>query len=120
VYCIDPWNDEGYRSWTTSMAVLPNAIPIRAASPDAGAQVPDPVDMVFIDGAHDYDSVIADVVYWERRCRVLLCGHDYVPYSALRPGEERGFPDVPKAVDEIFGEHVRVADDTAIWYVEMG
>lgn len=118
VYCIDPWNDEGYRSWTSSMAVLPNAVPIRAASPQAGDQVPDPVDMVFIDGAHDYDSVVADIMYWRQRCQVLLCGHDYVPFSALRPGEVQGFPDVPKAVDELLPEAL-LADDTAIWYVDM-
>lgn len=118
VYCIDPWNDEGWKSWSSSMADVPNAHPIRGPSPDAGVAVPDPVDMVFIDGAHDYASVVADITYWLPRTQVLLCGHDYVPFSALN-GNEPGFPDVPRAVDELLGERVRVADDTAIWYVEL-
>jgi hypothetical protein len=117
VYCLDPWSDDGYRSWMGSVGdVLPNVVGIRRPSPEAGASVPDPVDMVFIDGAHDYDSVVADITYWLPRARVLLCGHDYVPFSGLNPGEAQGFPDVKVAVDELLGEDkITIADDTAIW-----
>jgi predicted O-methyltransferase YrrM len=118
VYCIDPWNDAGWKSWSASLAPLTNVHGIREPSPQAGVHVPDPVDMVFIDGAHDYDSVVADITYWRSRCQVLLCGHDYVPFSALR-GNEPGFPDVKVAVDELLGDSVRVADGCAIWYIEM-
>lgn len=120
VYCMDPWSDDGWASWSGSMAHFDNVVPIRAPSPDAGVMVPDPVDMVFIDGAHDYDSVMADVLYWRDRTQVLLCGHDYVSRSSLPDGVEPGFPDVATVVDEIFGSDVQVAPDTAIWYVRLG
>lgn len=115
VYCIDPWSDDGWSSWSGSMRGFSNVVPIRMPSPQAGERVPDPVDMVFIDGAHDYESVKADIEYWKPRTRVLLCGHDYVPYSALGEGEEAGFPDVPRCVDELLGDEISVAPDTAIW-----
>lgn len=112
VYCIDPWNDPGYESWMGSVgSVFPNVTGIREASPGAASLVPD-VDMVFIDGAHDYDSVIADIRAWLPKTRVLICGHDYIPE------EGAGFPDVAVAVNEVFGvENVVLAPDTAIWTV---
>lgn len=114
VYCIDPWSEDGWRSWKASVGdVFDNVVPIRAPSPEAGLQVPAPVDMVFIDGAHDYASVVADIVYWRDRCRVLLCGHDYI---SAEPGVNPGFPDVATAVDELVGaDRITVAPDTAIW-----
>lgn len=95
------------------MAAFSNVTPIREPSPAAGIHVPDPVDMVFIDGAHDYDSVVADIAYWLPRTQVLLCGHDYI---SPEPGVNPGFPDVATAVDELIGaERITVAPDTAIW-----
>lgn len=115
VYCIDPWSDDGWASWKGSVGDrFDNVVGIRDFSPAAGPQVPDPVDMVFIDGAHDYASVAADIVYWRTRVQVLLCGHDYIPASGLPPGVNPGFPDVAVAVDELLGPVV-AAEDTAIW-----
>lgn len=117
VYCIDPWSDDGWRSWSGSVGDrLSNAVGIREPSPAAGMHVPDPVDMVFIDGAHDYESVVADITYWKPRARVLLCGHDYHTHEAVPDPADLGFPDVRRAVDELIGvEHITVADGTAIW-----
>lgn len=116
VYCIDPWSDAGWRSWKRSVGdVFDNVIPIRQASPGAAKMILGDVDMVFIDGAHDYDSVVADILGWKDKTTKLLCGHDYVPYSALG-GNEPGFPDVSRAVNELLGEeNITVADETAIW-----
>lgn len=117
VYCIDPWNDEGFKSWTASIGdKFPNVTGIRAPSPEAGTQVPDPVDMVFIDGAHDRASVTADITYWLPRTKKLLCGHDYVRAQDCPPGHPPGFPDVALVVDELLGaDNITVAPDTAIW-----
>ena len=62
-------------------------------------------DMVFIDGAHDYESVLADIIHWSRLLQVggLICGHDY----------GTNWPGVDRAVNQIF-EHVERGPDS-IW-----
>lgn len=117
VYCIDPWNDVNltcFPSFMGSCGHFPNLVAVKGYSPGViyTENLPD-VDMVFIDGAHDYESVAADITHWAPKTKRLICGHDYIPE------EGAGFPDVAVAVDEIFGDAVRVAPDTAIWYVEL-
>jgi predicted O-methyltransferase YrrM len=60
------------------------------------------VDMVFIDGSHDYANVIADINGWLPKTRLLICGHD------------SGQDGVPQAITEVFGSP-KVVD--RIWYV---
>lgn len=64
-------------------------------------------DMIFIDGAHDYESVVRDITYWKTMVKPggLLCGHDL------------DWPAVRKAVVDIFGdEGVVSVPHTNIWY----
>jgi hypothetical protein len=115
VYAIDPWDDEGEHGWRSFMGScghFPNLRAIRGFSPAVieTHNLPD-VDMVFIDGDHKEASVRADIEGWLPKTRKLICGHDYVHGG--------GFPDVAVVVDEIFGDRVRVDDNTAIWYVEL-
>lgn len=51
------------------------------------------IDMIFIDGDHNYRSVLNDITAWERAVKPggLICGHDYNVH-----------PDVKLAVDECF------------------
>ncbi len=35
------------------------------------------IDMVFIDGAHDKESVLRDLNAWYPKCKKILCGHDF-------------------------------------------
>lgn len=70
--------------------------------------------MVFIDGAHDYDSVVEDIIFGLKVIRPggILCGHDY---------HSRGI-DVKKAVHDIIisSEALTVkglVSGTSIWYV---
>lgn len=119
VYCIDPWDDGAdmsYASFLSACGRFPNLRAVRGLSPPAAADVPD-VDMVFIDGAHDYDSVIADIRAWLPKTRRLICGHDY---------NHPGYPGVKTAVDEVFGNRVHPAigsgwsDGTrSIWAVDL-
>ncbi len=63
-------------------------------------------DMVFIDAAHDYESVKADIQAWKAlvKPRGLLCGHDW------------GHPPIVLAVRELLGSP---PSSSTIWYVRM-
>jgi hypothetical protein len=109
VYCVDPWTDEVFADWQSGVgSQFDNVVPVRHYSPEAGELIPDPVDMVFVDGAHDYDSVAEDIMYWQTRARVLLCGHDYTTVAGA------AFPGVRQAVEELVPSFT-VIPDTWIW-----
>lgn len=119
LYCVDPWNDPGWASWSASMAEFDHVVPIRKPSPEAWMALPPFVDMTFIDGDHHYASVKADIEGALPRTRKLICGHDY--YDA--PDAPDGGWQVKRAVDEVFGDRVQVASleghETSIWFVEL-
>jgi len=53
---------------------------IKASSVEASLQVPDgSLDFVYIDAAHDFDSVMVDLVLWSPKVRKggIIAGHDY-------------------------------------------
>lgn len=70
----------------------------------------DDFDFVFIDGAHDYDSVMEDIKAWLPKVKKggWLCGHDYGVFDGVK-----------KAVDEMFGKLVEVDSDFT-WFVRVG
>ena len=120
VFCIDPWNAAGYKSFLGNCGNFTNMVAIRDSSPGVVDQVPT-VDMVFIDGAHDYDSVIADIDGWLPKTTKLICGHDYYDTDASVGWE------VKRAVDERFGDRVVPAiegddawEQSSIWTVRIG
>lgn len=114
VYCIDPWHDRGDHAYTGFMQAcghFPNLRAIRGWSPAAASEVPGDVDMAWIDGDHEYDSVMADIQCWLPRTRKLICGHDYSDIG--------GYPGVKQAVDEVFADRVTLAPLTSIWTVRL-
>lgn len=88
-----------YESFLRNMQGLSNVMPMRMSSLEASLRLEgaDGFDMVFIDAAHDYQSVKQDIEAWSVLCRpgALLCGHDY------------NWPEVRKAVDECLPEVAR-------------
>jgi len=59
-----------------------NAKLIRAMSADAVVRFPDnSLDFVFIDGNHDFDYVMQDLILWSKKVRPggIVSGHDYYP-----------------------------------------
>jgi len=75
------------------MPVREFVCPIRRPSVEAAQGYPDgSLDMVFIDAAHDYESVKADIAAWYPKVRLsgVLAGHDY----------ETNWPGVMQAVNE--------------------
>lgn len=62
-------------------------------------------DMLFVDGSHDYTSVIEDLKGWGPRARKLIAGHDY------------GQGGVGEAVKEYFGDTRIEHGPGTIWSV---
>lgn len=121
VYCIDPFEDPGDHAFSAFMAScghFPNVRPIRGYSPAAASQVPGIVDMVWLDGAHDYDSVRADIDVWLPKTNKLLCGHDWSNPADWPDGEEAGYRGVWEAVRETFpDDRIVNPEGTSIWAV---
>lgn len=70
----------------------------------AASQVPDNLDLVFIDAWHDRISVTRDIVLWLPKLREggILCGHDY---------DNPKWPEVKPTVDMLLGEgNIMLAD----------
>lgn len=117
VYCVDPFNDDDgntcLEAHGENCGHFPNLVTVVGKSPAIAAdeRFQGGVDMVFLDGDHSYDQVIADIAAWYPLTRRLLCGHDY--------DFEAGFPGVKQAVNEVFGDRVSVPAETGIWCVEI-
>lgn len=58
---------------------------------------PTSVDLVFVDGAHDYDGVQDDIHYWIHTLKAsgIMAFHDYGTPS---------LPHVARAIDDVFGD----------------
>ena len=67
------------------------------------------VDMVFIDGMHDYEHVMEDLKLWRSKAKKLICGHDY--------RLDVTWTDVAVATTEYFGFKPSLFE--TIWYVEV-
>lgn len=87
---------------------------IKQASPEASKNYEDgSLTFVFIDGGHDYDSVMADLRAWWPKVKVSgqLTGDDYQP----------SWPGVIKAVND-FSEEIgitfKIVPDTIHWIFE--
>jgi predicted O-methyltransferase YrrM len=125
VYAVDTWEgspehgeimqsitpDNLYKAFQHHTSDIPNIVAIRQPSIHAASKQnwADRVDMVFLDGSHDYQSVIDDIRAWLPKIKDggLLCGHDY-----------NYCPGVKRAVDEILPE-AKVIPDTDIWAVTI-
>ena len=105
VYAVDTWkgspNETGgahsdaltqdiYAQFYANVGHFKNLTILKMDSVQASMHLaPHSIDMVFIDGCHTYDAVIADLKAWLPICRKLLCGHDV------------GQDGVPKALAEM-------------------
>jgi|SRR5215831_408521 len=121
LWCVDPWTGsykhENGMEVPINTYVMPifvenlkdrinegKVTPVRQFSYNFSLQ--NPVDMVFIDGDHRYETVVKDIkkAFELLRPSGLICGHDY---------GEKGWPGVKRAVTELIGE-VEVID--TIWH----
>lgn len=81
-------------------------IPMRLPSTQA-ARVLYKFDMIFIDAAHDYDSIRADILAWKPLVAPggLLCGHD------------AGHPPIVRALEELLPD--RLPNECSMWQVRL-
>jgi|SRR5215510_5822631 len=125
VYAVDPWGgdyltEDGAKVSNIDTDVYPyfcqnladlikikRVIPVRQYS--YRFKCPEPVDMVFIDGDHRYETVVADIAWAldNTKSGALICGHDY--------GHPQ-WPGVKQAVDEIFANKAKIAKESIIWW----
>ena len=88
--CVDPWSAFGKNTDEHMENVYRNArknldgkdvVWKRTPSLDGAKEVEDgSLDFVYIDGLHDFDSVMVDVITWTKKVRKggIVSGHDFV------------------------------------------
>jgi len=110
--CVDPWlplrQPRSYRHQAAMDSMYNKVVEwmkpygskiMRMTSMEAAKLVPDnSLDFVYIDAAHDFDNVMADITAWEPKVRIggIVSGHDYVNNRKIT---------VAKAVDEYVSLH---------------
>ena len=64
------------------------------------------LDVLFVDGDHKYEAVVADIKSWRPKMRTgaLMCGHDFTNKCGVEP-----------AVRELLPQFGQVPD-TSLWY----
>ncbi len=81
-----------------------NVVPFRMSSEDASKLLGN-TELIYIDAEHTYDQVLNDIKLWDSKASKIICGDDY----------EDLYPGVIKAVDEFYGDRVKVSG--RVWYV---
>ena len=97
--------DGQYNSVVKLLSKFPHAEVIRDFSVEGSARFEDEYfDLIYIDAAHDYESVRNDLAAWWPKLKPggLMSGHDYFPDKRVWRGKECG---VWKAVHEFAEQH---------------
>lgn len=125
LYLVDPWNPnseylekggpysldaEAYEACYQQVSKFfgkdPQVSIIRKSSLEGAKEIPDGIDLVFIDADHSYEHVKQDIKIWEKKVRKggLLTGHDF----------SSAYPGVMQAVDEAYHGKYLIGQD-AVW-----
>jgi predicted O-methyltransferase YrrM len=95
LYCVDIWGEGKYkRAEEECLERLQsyNATIIKKYSVEAAKNIPDgSLDFVYIDGAHDYDNVKADIEAWTPKVRIggIVSGDDFYDFPSGKGGVMR-------------------------------
>ena len=120
VYAVDPFNEgqiiheslagkDTYDDFMKNVGHFPNLHAHRMTSEEAAADgLPSQVDMVFIDGNHDYLEVLKDLRLWVPRARRLVCGHDL---------DDPKYPGVRQALAEFYDIKQVNRGPGSLWWV---
>jgi predicted O-methyltransferase YrrM len=120
-YCVDTWydlqtgetqnqGDARYEQALRDLLMDTRISVIRKSSVEAAKDFDNEMfDFVYIDAAHDYEYVIADLKAWFHKVKIggIIAGHDL------------NYPGVIKAVEEFFGKDYLSTDDAKVneWQV---
>jgi hypothetical protein len=112
LYLIDPWKDmskfvgvisaddeDAFNFVAQTFLPWPEVSQIRLPSVEAAKKFPDKYfDFVYIDGAHDYDSVLLDIKTWHPKIKTgsFLCGHDSLNPDVVKAIKDSGLCDKVK------------------------
>lgn len=121
LYLVDPWQlsdeyltkeagpislsqatyEKAYQEVLAHFANDPKTHVVRKTSIEAAKELPNGLDLVFIDANHSYPFVKEDIAAWlpKMQKRGIFSGHDY---------DLEGFPGVVQAVDECFPDQILV------------
>jgi hypothetical protein len=76
-------HDEFYENCANHFRNL-RVFPMSSMDAARSPLIPKKVDMVFLDGSHEYEDFTADIKHWLPRCTKLFCGHDIVVSGVTR------------------------------------
>ncbi len=107
------WNDiPHYEDALTNLAPVQHKIKlIKSDSIEASKTYPNEYfDVIYIDAAHDYESVKKDILAWLPKLKPggVICGDDYIA----------GWPGVIQAVDEIFTKEAISVVGRQQWWIK--
>ena len=117
VYAVDHWKGSAgeevahaearqrdiFQDFWRNVGHFPNLKVCRMASAEAATVLPD-VDMVFLDGGHEYEEICQDIRLWTPKAKRMICGHD------------SNWPGVDRAIEGLLPGTKR--GEGSIWYIE--
>jgi len=96
-----------FAQFWANVGAFRNLVVLRMPSAEAARYfAPASVDMVFIDGCHVYNDVLADLEAWRPKCRRLMCGHD------------ASYDSVKKALNTMGFQYEKVSN-AGIWRIDI-
>ena len=107
--CVDPWGhaNDHEQIFDARMARFSNVTKLKAQSVDVAAVTGPVIDLVYIDGRHEYEHVRNDILAWFPKIRPggWITGHDF--------DDNPDHAGVVKAVTELLGTPDRVFADSS-------
>lgn len=107
------WDKTARNVYHLAMAHADKVRVVRLPSVDAADLFADGVfDLVYIDADHSYVPLLDDIIAWLPKIKDhgVISGHDFTPR----------WPDVCRAVEEVFGNSAKHISGGGQWFVDMG